>query len=834
MPAPVSAATRLPWNGTAAAPPPEPAPSLLDSIPAAYRSSVDGVPWEQEGRLNDAYKPVVDALSEGLGLPSLARASPYYRRVGAGRATAMMIDRERVWQDIARARAADAKAFGDLPATREEFESAARTRFGAYQRDRALAARGGIVPQLIGGVAAQAVDPVNLLVGAMSGGLSAGTSLLRGMVIEGALNAGIDAVEMPATIDARRKLGEQPTTGDMAMELGEALVFGAGLHGLGKAVKAGWERLPEGLRTRWRARAALDPPGQDILTADISEALIGPERMTDSEAGAAAALRSEGEVASASPFVPNGAGLATHDELLADRMAAIMQDSPPERRPSAPGAPVPAASGDAQGRFMAKARAAESSGDDAAQAATSSAFGRYQFTKGTWYSYYVRRFGAGGLNRAEIYAKRADAGLQDMLMADLTADNAARLRGIGAPETEGNLYLMHLLGPADAEKVLRAGGDTALEGLIKPGSIKANAFMRKMTVADIREFAARKMGSAGDDGAGLHLNPAAEMHPEVRAEIDAELAAVRAQTATLEAELRSRGMDTEALVRDAVATDAPERQALPVEDVGPGGEPLPLAEPAGALAPPAPAATDSGVKISSMHADDAPDAPQRWYTMQADIDGQKVEAEIRLNRRTGEATLDVWGADANALGPAAVMRAARQIAAEIPEAKTLSGVRVSGGKAKSRAAARTAGAEIDADIGAVNLDRLRKAGGGKGVQDVSPSAPESGRLPDEAKPTKAAGREAKAGPLGRGEARAPDLAEMPREEAARFIDPAGDAAMTQVDSLAHDAQMGGGRQTVDLGDGAAEVKDILRKLNAEEADNATIRECMIPKPEAGE
>ena len=515
-------------------------------------------------------------------------------------------DRRRaVWDRLAKLREQGAtlpQSLAAIPPDREAFDRQTVTRGGQYQADAQVAARGGVVPQLIGGVAASFTDPVNLIGGAAAGKLinSASMPLLRGMLLEGAANAALELGQTPENVQARQKLGENATLNvtDTLVGMGEAFLFGAGLHGLArgtqagfeKAIAANWERLPEGLRTRWQARTTLDPAGEDKLLADMAEALIGPERMTEAEAGAAAELRRQAEISAGNPFMANGAGTAAHLDALAARMAAIIHDTPSEKPAFVPGQRLGGmgdtalatgtVAGDAQSRFMAKTRVAESSGNDAAQAATSSAFGRYQFTKGTWLGYYVRRFGTGGLTREQIYAKRADPNLQDVLMADLTADNAARLSGMGAPVTEGNLYLMHLLGPADAEKVLRAGGDTPLERLINKASIAANrSIMAGKTAADIRAFAARKMGSAGDGGAGLHLNPALDAEAGLRAQMDAELAAVRAEAERLDAELRGRGVDTEALIREAEAADMRDAQPVPVEDIGPDALPRPLAEP---------------------------------------------------------------------------------------------------------------------------------------------------------------------------------------------------------------------------------------------------------------
>ena len=140
---------------------------------------------------------------------------------------------------------------------------------------------------------------------------------------------------------------------------------------------------------------------------------------------------------------------------------------------------------------------------------------------------------------------------------------------------------------------------------------------------------------------------------------------------------------------------------------------------------------------------------------------------------------------------------------------------------------------------------------------------------------------------GAGEPEPPALADMPREETARFIDPTGEAAKAQIDALEHDARMAanggldngaavdpniaaktrqeldlaaqqrldGSRKTgkaqdpvmpeglfggpieatFDLGDGGPPktMADILKALDEDDAANATIRDCMVPRPGEG-
>lgn len=581
----------LPYNREAArvAPadaPPPPEPSLWESVPAAFRATVDVTPAWQAQRLREAYAPIVSALQEREGSTLRDRLKTQSRFAGFNGA----LDPDKVWAAVEAERARDPKAFSNLPKTRTEFETPVLTRGGQTARDAETAARGGLAPQLIGGLGASFVDPVNLLAGVATGGLSKGMPILKAMLVDGVLNAGFVAATAPTSIRAREAVGQTVTTGDIAMEIGTGFLFGAAFRGAGelpaaarsqfeKVVANNWERLPDGLRTRWEARATLDPVQSDLLLADVSEAVIGNDRLTEAQADALAVIRRESQIDGATPFTPNGAGETAHLQAISDTMARIMADTPAERPafvPPATGGALPSGmpgqprsstavstgvvAGDASARFMQRVRAAESSGNDTAAAGTSSAFGRYQFTKGTWISYFTKRFGTMGLSREQILAKRADGRLQDLLMGDLTADNAATLRRIGAPVTEGNLYLTHFLGPRDAERVLRASPETRLEGLISGDSIAANrTILEGKTAGDVLAWADRKMGSAGSRGDGLHLRPDLNAEPGLRAQIDAELAAVRAETARIEEELRAQGVDVEAELAQQLGQDAPVR-----------------------------------------------------------------------------------------------------------------------------------------------------------------------------------------------------------------------------------------------------------------------------------
>lgn len=122
--------------------------------------------------------------------------------------------------------------------------------------------------------------------------------------------------------------------------------------------------------------------------------------------------------------------------------------------------------------LMAQARI-ESSLDAGAHAATSSAAGLFQFTKGTWLGTLGRHGGdhgmawvrqviaGGGLSdpdmRGRIMGLRYDADLSALMAAELASDNRADLSSrLGREPDATELYLAHFLGAAGAGQFLAA------------------------------------------------------------------------------------------------------------------------------------------------------------------------------------------------------------------------------------------------------------------------------------------------------------------------------------------------------------------------------------------
>jgi hypothetical protein len=147
----------------------------------------------------------------------------------------------------------------------------------------------------------------------------------------------------------------------------------------------------------------------------------------------------------------------------------------------------------------------ESNGDRNAKNRRSTATGLGQFLEETWLDM-IRTHRpdlAKGRSQAEILDVRQDAKIVREITARFSERNAEVLKRRGLPVTPGTLYLAHFAGAAGAVAVLTAmeDADAALvmanadaTGRTKREKIiKANPFMERFTVADLRNWADRKM-----------------------------------------------------------------------------------------------------------------------------------------------------------------------------------------------------------------------------------------------------------------------------------------------------------------------------------------------------
>jgi murein DD-endopeptidase MepM/ murein hydrolase activator NlpD len=171
----------------------------------------------------------------------------------------------------------------------------------------------------------------------------------------------------------------------------------------------------------------------------------------------------------------------------------------------------------------------ESAGDARARNPLSTATGLGQFIESTWLRMMrdYRPDLAGRMTRAQLLYLRFDATLSREMVANLARENEGFLRARGHDITAGRLYLAHFLGPAGAHSALSASPEATVLQVMGAAVVNANPFLRDKTMADLRDWADRKM--AGQGRALVSTPRPVPVPPEVaayRATVDAILAAL--------------------------------------------------------------------------------------------------------------------------------------------------------------------------------------------------------------------------------------------------------------------------------------------------------------------
>lgn len=147
----------------------------------------------------------------------------------------------------------------------------------------------------------------------------------------------------------------------------------------------------------------------------------------------------------------------------------------------------------------------ESNGDPNAKNKRSSATGLGQFLDETWLDL-IRTHRpdlAKGRSADETLELRRDPKVARELTVRFTEQNAGMLRKRGLPVTPGTLYLAHFAGGAGAVALLSALEDADAASVMANADatgrtkrekiIKANPFLERFTVADLKSWAHRKM-----------------------------------------------------------------------------------------------------------------------------------------------------------------------------------------------------------------------------------------------------------------------------------------------------------------------------------------------------
>jgi murein DD-endopeptidase MepM/ murein hydrolase activator NlpD len=159
----------------------------------------------------------------------------------------------------------------------------------------------------------------------------------------------------------------------------------------------------------------------------------------------------------------------------------------------------------------------ESAGRADARNPLSTATGLGQFIESTWLRMMqtYRPDLVQTMGRDQLLALRTNPELSTEMVRHLARESEAYLRARGHEITAGRLYLAHFLGPGGADAALKARPEQTVLEVMGAAVVGANPFLRGKTIADLRDWADRKMQGSG--GGGPAVVRAAAVPPEIRA-----------------------------------------------------------------------------------------------------------------------------------------------------------------------------------------------------------------------------------------------------------------------------------------------------------------------------
>jgi hypothetical protein len=171
--------------------------------------------------------------------------------------------------------------------------------------------------------------------------------------------------------------------------------------------------------------------------------------------------------------------------------------------------------GAGEGGYYQKLRSAESGGRNIGSD-TSSAFGPYQFTRGTW-SAVIKAHPELNLTDADRFKPQA----QEIAIRAFTQDNIKSLRKAGIEPTPVNAYMAHFLGAGGGVAFIRAfkaNPNDPASAHVAPAAVAANrgVFKPGRTVADVMVLFGKKFGAGSVDMSGGAPTYYADLSPEKR------------------------------------------------------------------------------------------------------------------------------------------------------------------------------------------------------------------------------------------------------------------------------------------------------------------------------
>jgi hypothetical protein len=453
------------------------APGVLDQAAAAVRVQVDTVDDHQLLRRAEAYRPLIDALVERGVNPRDLQARPSLFGIDLGNGPP---DFDKIW------RLAKQAGLQGLPEQQEQFDRNAYTRQGERARDQETLARGGgivgTVAQFTGGVIGSFADPVNAYSALIPVGAT--SSIWRNMLLDGAVNAGVELYQVKDRPQDYANLGEEYTLEQGIADVGFAFAGGAAIRGGIDVAPVAGRALNDNVIQP--VRRMIDPNLPDKELARAFAEMVPQHLRTPEQDAALFIINRSEEIRAANPFVDTYDALDAHAGKLQTALDALEAGRVPGQVEieAAGVSPVPAApvrAGNGGGGFdregvKAAIRGPESAGDDfAVNRAGSSAAGRYQFIESTFVRLYQREYGVSEAAAQRAWAgNRFDVNVQERLMDRLLDDNAAALARAGLPADAGNLYLAHFAGAGKAVELLRAPRDAPVSAFFSAQAIRQN------------------------------------------------------------------------------------------------------------------------------------------------------------------------------------------------------------------------------------------------------------------------------------------------------------------------------------------------------------------------
>lgn len=460
------------------------APTWLQAADANLELGQDRSGYNRAIAFSDAYNNLENALDEEARKRINAEWSRYGIRDPKTGLTRPKTPEERqrlVWAEVERARR-DGKSFAGIGASKEEYDGAIFTGLKQNRaRNKDVAAReDGWTAGVVGGMAGALSDPVNAGSLAISGPAGLGAkALISGFFI----NAGTELATIPLANQELALLGDSETAGQQAANVVMAGALGVafpvaikvggksidlGLKGAkivgGKIVDAAGNLVPLDKRIAKALGKANIDQVSDRDIAEIFAQVVPAEYRTPAQADALTVLERQGQLQAVNPYRDTYADIDAHLQRADAALARVSTGIVQGRAPAAPSVNV---SFSGFSRIKAAIRGPESGGNDlATNALGSSASGRYQFVEETFKNLYNRVFGAGG-DQAWNSKRRFDVGVQEKLMDRLLADNSAILQRQGVPVTDGNLYVMHVLGSGDGPALLRADPNADVAAVLR-------------------------------------------------------------------------------------------------------------------------------------------------------------------------------------------------------------------------------------------------------------------------------------------------------------------------------------------------------------------------------